>query len=518
MSELLNVSPSPNIRKQDTTQSIMFDVAIALVPATVFGVYHFGIKALLIILISVITCVLTEYIYQNLMGLPVTVSDGSALVTGLLLALNLSASVPLWIPLLGGIFAILIVKQLFGGLGQNFMNPALAARCFLLISFGTHMTNFALDGVSGATPLAQLKAGKTLQVLPLFFGTIQGTIGEVSALAILIGAIYLLLKKVISIRIPACYLISFLIFLLLFGKGGIDFHYIGAHLFGGGLMLGAFFMATDYVTSPITKMGQIVYGVLLGILTGIFRVFGASAEGVSYAIIFGNLLVPLIEKVTYPKAFGIRRKNIEKIDYKEIIKNACILFAITLVAGGLLGVTYETTKENIEKQKMATALEAYQKVSPQAVDFGYADDLLNKAKKELQEKIDLAGKDFGNTEITAVVEARNEKEEVIGYAFSVLSHDGYGGDIDVCIGISLDKTITGVEIISLNETTGMGMRATEPAFIEQYKDKKVDAFVVTKTGKSAENEIDAISGATVTSNAVTNAVNMALFFVESCID
>ena len=155
---------------------------------------------------------------------------------------------------------------------------------------------------------------------------------------------------------------------------------------------------------------------------------------------------------------------------------------------------------------------------PQAVDFGYADDLLNKAKKELQEKIDLAGKDFGNTEITAVVEARNEKEEVIGYAFSVLSHDGYGGDIDVCIGISLDKTITGVEIISLNETPGMGMRATEPAFIEQYKDKKVDAFVVTKTGKSAENEIDAISGATVTSNAVTNAVNMALFFVESCID
>lgn len=514
MSELLNVSPSPNIRKQDTTQSIMFDVAIALVPATVFGIYHFGIKALLIILISVITCVLTEYVYQNLMGLPVTVSDGSALVTGLLLALNLSANVPLWIPLLGGIFAILIVKQLFGGLGQNFMNPALAARCFLLISFGTHMTNFALDGVSGATPLAQLKAGKTLQVLPLFFGTIQGTIGEVSAFAILIGAIYLLLKKVISIRIPASYLISFLIFLLLFGKGGTDFNYIGAQLFGGGLMLGAFFMATDYVTSPITKMGQIVYGILLGILTGIFRVFGASAEGVSYAIIFGNLLVPLIEKVTYPKAFGYT----EEIDYKKIVKNACILFAITLIAGGLLGVTYEATKENIEKQKMATALEAYQKVNPQAVDFGYAEDLLNKAKKELQEKIDLAGKDFGNTEITTVAEARNEKKEVIGYVFSVLSHDGYGGDIDVCIGISLDKTITGVEIVSLNETPGMGMRATEPAFIEQYKNKKVDAFVVTKTGKSAENEIDAISGATVTSNAVTNAVNMAIFFVESCID
>lgn len=517
MSELLNVSSSPHIREQDTTQSIMFDVAIALVPATVFGIYHFGIKALLIILVSVITCVLTEYVYQNLMGLPVKISDGSALVTGLLLALNLSANVPLWIPLLGGIFAILIVKQLFGGLGQNFMNPALAARCFLLISYGTHMTNFALDGISGATPLAQVKSGKTLEVLPMFFGNIQGTIGEVSAIAILIGAAYLLIKKVISIRIPASYLISFIVFICLFGKNGIDFNYLGIQLFGGGLMLGAFFMATDYVTSPMTKMGQIVYGVLLGILTGIFRIFGASAEGVSYAIIFGNLLVPLIERVTYPKAFG-RGKEKEAIEYSKIIKNAVILFSITLIAGGLLGITYEATKNKIEAQRMATALDAYKKVNPQAADFGYNDDLLKKATEELQEKAQLAGKDFGNTEITAVVEAKDANKEVIGYVFSVLSHDGYGGDIDVCVGISLDGTITGVEIISLNETPGMGMRATEPGFIEQYKDKKVDAFAVTKTGKSAENEIDAISGATITSNAVTNAVNMALFFATDCMN
>lgn len=312
MSDLLNVSASPHVRSQDSTQSIMFDVAIALVPATLFGIYQFGFRALLIILVSVIACVMTEYIYQNLMGKKVTINDGSALVTGLLLALNLSSSVPLWIPLIGGIFAILIVKQLYGGVGQNFMNPALAARCFLLISFTGRMTTFTLDGVSGATPLANLKNGAVVDWTSMFLGNIPGTIGEVSVIAIMIGAIYLLFKRIISLRISGTYILTFLVFIILFAGHGFDIDFILAHLFGGGLMLGAFFMATDYATSPITPHGKILFGILLGILTGVFRLFGASAEGVSYAIILGNLLVPLIEKITLPTAFGKEALKREK--------------------------------------------------------------------------------------------------------------------------------------------------------------------------------------------------------------
>ena len=211
--------------------------------------------------------------------------------------------------MLGGVFAIIIVKQLYGGLGQNFMNPALAARCFLLISFTSKMTTFSLDGVSGATPLAVLKSGGTVDVAAMFVGRIPGTIGEVSVIALLIGAAYMLWKKVITIRIPAAYLITFTLFVIIFGGHGLDPTFILAHLCGGGLIFGAFFMATDYVTSPITPSGQIIYGILMGCLTGLFRLFGGSAEGVSYAIILSNVMVPLIEKVTLPKAFGKEGKK-----------------------------------------------------------------------------------------------------------------------------------------------------------------------------------------------------------------
>ena len=305
VNNLLNVSTSPHVRDGASTRSIMYDVIIALIPATAFGVYNFGIKAALITLISIVTCVLAEYVYEALMGRPITVKDGSAFLTGLLLALNLPPTVPLWIPMIGGVFAIIIVKQLYGGLGQNFMNPALAARCFLLISFTGRMTTFVgPDGVSGATPLAVLKSGGTVDVAAMFIGNISGTIGETSVIALLIGGIYLLVRKVIDFKIPVIYIATFLIFVILFGGHGLDSNYILGHLCGGGLMLGAFFMATDYVTSPITYNGKIVFGVLLGIMTGIFRIFGGSAEGVSYAIIFCNLLVPLIERVTLPTAFG----------------------------------------------------------------------------------------------------------------------------------------------------------------------------------------------------------------------
>lgn len=302
MSKLLNVSSSPHARSNTTTSNIMYDVAIAMIPAAAYGVYQFGLKALLIILVTVAACMLSEYVFESLMGRKITVRDGSALVTGLILALNMPPEIPLWIPMLGGVFAIIVVKQVYGGLGQNFMNPALAARCFLLISFTSRMSTFAYDGVTGATPLAMMRAGQQVDTAAMFIGKIPGTIGEVSVLALLIGAAYMLIKKVISIRIPATYILTFAVFMFLFG--GMDAGYVLAQVCGGGLIFGAFFMATDYVTSPITVKGQLVFGVLLGILTGIFRLWGGSAEGVSYAIILGNIVVPLIEKVTLPKAFG----------------------------------------------------------------------------------------------------------------------------------------------------------------------------------------------------------------------
>ncbi len=300
MEKKLRVSSNPHIRSKVTTNGIMMAVALALLPAAGFGIYNFGIRALLHILITVASTVLTEFLF-GLYKKKLTITDLSAVVTGLLLALNLPAGAPLWIGALGGVFAILVVKMLFGGLGQNFMNPALAARCFLLISFPALMTNFTCDAYTGATPLAALKAGETVNVTNMIIGRTAGTIGETSMIALVAGACLLILLGVIDLRIPGSYIVSFALFVLLFGGRGMDFQFLSAHLAGGGLMLGAFFMATDYVTRPITARGQYVFGVFLGIMTGIF---GPGAEGVSYAIILGNLLVPLIEKVTMPRAFG----------------------------------------------------------------------------------------------------------------------------------------------------------------------------------------------------------------------
>ncbi|MCR4989498.1 MAG: RnfABCDGE type electron transport complex subunit D [Lachnospiraceae bacterium] len=308
--DLMNVSSNPHVRSKTGTQSIMLLVVIALLPAFGFGVYNFGIKALILVAVTVCSSVLTEFIYEVLMKKKVTVSDLSAVVTGLLLGLNLPPNAPWWIGLIGGVFAILVVKMLFGGLGQNFMNPALGARCFLVISYTSIMTNFDCDAYSGPTPLAALKAGESVDIMNMITGHIGGTIGETSMIAIVLGACLLLLTGVIDLRIPGTYIVSFAIFVMIFGGHGFDPAYLSAHLAGGGLMLGAFFMATDYVTRPVTKKGQYIYGLFLGIMTGIFRLFGPSAEGVSYAIILGNLLVPLIEKFTYPKAFGMGGEHI----------------------------------------------------------------------------------------------------------------------------------------------------------------------------------------------------------------
>ncbi|MDD6010653.1 MAG: RnfABCDGE type electron transport complex subunit D, partial [Lachnospiraceae bacterium] len=297
-------SSNPHIRSKVSTDKIMLMVIIALLPATGFGIYNFGIRALFHVLITIASCVLSELVFELIVKKKLTVGDMSAVVTGLLLALNLPVSAPLWIGIIGGAFAIIVVKMMFGGLGQNFMNPALAARCFLLISFPSLMTDFTCDAYSGATPLASLKAGESVNVYNMIIGKTAGTIGETSMVAIVLGAVLLMLIGIIDIKIPGSYILTFVIFIGLFGGHGFDPYYLSAHLAGGGLMLGAFFMATDYVTRPVTRAGQVIFGIILGLLTGIFRVFGASAEGVSYAIIIGNLLVPLITRYSSPKPFG----------------------------------------------------------------------------------------------------------------------------------------------------------------------------------------------------------------------
>ena len=310
--QTLKMSSSPHIRDNMTTSKIMLMVVIALLPASAFGIYNFGVPALIMLISTTASAVLTEYIYEKLMHKKITIGDYSAVVTGLLLGLNMPPTAPWWMGALGSVFGILIVKQLFGGLGQNFMNPALAARCFLLISFAGMMNNFSaaslgFDSVSGATPLAAMRAGQSVDLASMFIGRIPGTIGEVSTIALLIGGIYLLVRKVISWRIPVIYIGTVAVFVFIFG--GFDVNYVLCQVCGGGLIFGAFFMATDYVTSPITPMGQIVFGVVLGLLTGIFRLWGASPEGVSYAIILSNLFVPMIERVTLPKAFGKEAKK-----------------------------------------------------------------------------------------------------------------------------------------------------------------------------------------------------------------
>lgn len=306
MSELFKVSSNPHIRSKVTTSGIMLAVILALMPATGYGIYNFGARAAAVVLVTVASTVLTEFLF-GLYKKKLTITDLSAVVTGLLLALNLPVTIPLWIAALGGVFAILVVKMLFGGLGQNFMNPALGARCFLLISFPTAMTAFDCDAYTGATPLAALKAGEQVNVMDMVIGRTAGTIGETSAIALIIGACLLILLGVIDLRIPGSYIVSFLIFVGIFGGHGFEPAYLAAQLAGGGLMLGAFFMATDYVTRPITIGGQYLFGIFLGVMTGIFRIFGPGAEGVSYAIILGNLLVPLIERITRPTAFGYKR-------------------------------------------------------------------------------------------------------------------------------------------------------------------------------------------------------------------
>lgn len=315
MDTKLTVSSTPHVRSNDTTRKIMCDVCIALLPATLVGIYHYKLSAIFVILLAVISSVGFEYGFEKIAKRPITIYDFSAVVTGLLLALNLPASVPFYVPIVGSFVAIVVVKQLFGGIGQNFMNPALAGRAFLLASYPTSMTRFTLDGVTSATPLSALKEGAFLTTSPApndyvnaFLGNIGGCIGEVSALAILIGASYLFYKKIITWHIPFSYIGSSIILFYIFGRNGLFTGFPLYEILLGGILLGAFFMATDYSSSPITSKGKIIFGVGCAILTVVIRIYGGYPEGVSYSILLMNLCVPLIDKFTRPRVFGVKKE------------------------------------------------------------------------------------------------------------------------------------------------------------------------------------------------------------------
>ncbi|KNZ42142.1 RnfABCDGE type electron transport complex subunit D [Acetobacterium bakii] len=314
MNELnLTVSSSPHIRAKHSTASIMQNVIIALLPALAVAGYVFGVWALALVAICIISSVVTEAVIQKLLKKPITINDWSAVVTGVLLAFNLPVNAPWWIAVIGSVFAIAIVKQCFGGLGQNFINPALAARAFLLASWPGHMTSTAFiplsDTVTTATPLALLKAGDLANMpstFDLFTGlNITGCIGEISALALLLGGLYLIYKGIISWRIPFIYIATVGIFALLLGQDPL------VHIASGGLMLGAFFMATDYASSPITVKGQIAYAIGCGLITMIIRQYGGYPEGVSYSILLMNVATPLIERFTKERIYGVAKKKKE---------------------------------------------------------------------------------------------------------------------------------------------------------------------------------------------------------------
>lgn len=290
---------APFLRGKDTTATIMQDVAVALMPAALFGIFRFGFRAFLILLLSVTSCVLTEHICKRMRKVQNGGYECSGIVTGLLFGMMLPSNVPYWVPVAGGAFAIGVVKMLFGGLGRNRLNPSATAKCLFLVLTGTVMN----------IPVSRdVNAWNTMAVLDLFFGCGEGMIGEVSAFLLLLGGLYLVLCKVISLYTPVAYLISFSAVLLLFGNHGFDMKWLGMHLCIGGVLLGVFFLANDYSTTPMTKAGKVIFGVLVGALTGVLRITEFTVEAVPVAVVLGNCFVPLMDMLIRPKSFGKKKK------------------------------------------------------------------------------------------------------------------------------------------------------------------------------------------------------------------
>ena len=501
MSELLNISSGPHIRNPLSTKAVMRDVLIALLPTTVLGIWAHGAYSAMIIAVSIAAAVLTEYLFDKVTKRKNTIGDCSAIVTGLLLALTLPARVPVYIPVLGAVFAILVVKCLFGGLGHNIMNPALAGRSFLLISFGTAMTGYTLDSVASATPLAQVAAGQTVDLLALCIGNTSGVIGS-SALGLLAGGIYLLLSGGITWEIPTSIIVSFTAFVAIFGGHGLSAAYILPQILGGGLLMAAFFMATDPVSSPSTTKGQLIFGAFTGILIGLFRVKGASADSTTYAVLLADLVGPVIDDLFVPIPYAY---YIPKERKKAIPKPVIILLCITLVAGVALSGVYVLTADRIAENKENANQAAFLQVVPDAASFD-KDDAVRSA-------IENAQGTYGSVTIENAVVGKDASGNVVGYVVHVSNSDSFDGGLALVVGIRADGSLNGIAFTELHETPGMGMRCGEAEFMDQFVGARAEQFTLNKGGASSGPDgIDAVNGATVTSNSVVNAVNAALRF------
>ena len=520
----LNLSASPHVRDRWTTSFIMHTVLLSLVPAALVGVIVYGWNALFVILASILAAVGTEALFCLACKKPLSIFDGSAAVTGMLLALSLSPSTPVVYPILGSVFAILVAKCCFGGLGKNFINPALAGRCFLLLSFGKVMTQFpALDGVTSATPLAVLSDAMTngtpatLNVTSMFLGTSNGVIGS-SIIALLIGGLILWGLDIIHGEICFAVLGSFTVIMGLFGGRGFDPAFLAAQLCGGGVVMGAFFMATDYTTSPVSRLGQLVYGCLIGVLGALFRILG-KVDYFSYSVIIGNLFTPLIDIYVVPKPYAYRRKAIRAMSgakrlplTQRIPKPVIAMVLITLFAGVALSGVYSMTRPTIEAHEEATKAAAYVAVVPEAVTFEH-DEAADAAIAALDGQV--YGTKFGKAYVNEAFVAKDASGNTVGYALSVTSGDGYDGNVTLSMGLDATGKVLGIAFTELTETPGMGMLADEPAFKDQFANREVTQFVHNKGGASGDNTIDAISGASTTSGAVVNAVNAGLDFFHS---
>ena len=507
MDNLYNISSCPHVRSKLTTQGVMTDVLIALLPTAILGVLFHGFQAFLVIALSMCSAVVTEYLFNMVTKRKQTIYDRSAMVTGLLLALTLPAKVPVYIPILGAVFAILVVKCLFGGLGHNIMNPALTGRAFLLISFGSMMTVYSVDGVSAATPLALLGQGQTVELLPILMGSASGVIGS-SALGLILGGIYLLARGGITWEIPASMIGTTWLFLVIFGGHGFAPGYILPQLFGGGLLMAAFFMATDPVSCPSTRDGQLVFGFFAGLLIGLFRVKGASPDSTTYAVLIADLVGPVIDDLIIPTPFGYR---IPKERKKAIPKPVIILLVITLVAGLALSGVYVLTKDTIAENQALAYKAALMEVLPEAADFVSDDDL----QAKISAQGDTYGADFGGAKIESAAVGVDASGNAVGYAVTVFNSDSYDSGLTLVVGIREDGTVNSISFTELHDTAGMGMKCGDPEFKDQFNNVKVEKFTLNKAGGSTEDDvIDSVSGASMTSGAVVNAVNAALDFVS----
>lgn len=495
----LAVSSSPHIRGKDTTRRLMLDVIIALLPALIVGIVVFGMRALCVTLVTIVAAVAGEWLYRLITRQRNTVMDLSAVVTGMLLAMTLPATVPYWLAALGGLFATVVVKALCGGLGQNSFNPALAARALLLLAFPAWLTRYAAPGaslplggitaadvVTSATPLhhMQMPALPKESLGAVLLGGIGGSIGEVSALALLIGGVYLIYRKVISYRIPVAYLGSVAVLTLVFSKGDNAFLWMCYSLLSGGVMLGAVFMATDYATSPVAPKAQWVYGVGCGVLTVLFRYYGLYPEGVTYAILLMNAAVWLLDKWLADKIYGyVERKEEKESAWEEAMGGKVLLapvLAILIAAAVLSGVSGGT--RGLAKEQA----QVYQDTI-----FPY---LLPGSSTYTEETYD--GEDENIRRVW-----KGETGHVIEATTS-----GYVDDITLWVGVGDDGKVTGLTVRGASETYGLGQRAqTDTKFLTGFLGTGGDAGVGTT--------VDALTGATVTSKAVTRAVNSAVGYV-----